>query len=99
WCTDNISSRFPNFHFHHANLSNTLYRKAGSVAAKYRFPFPAERFDFIFLTSVFTHLRPEDAKNYLGEIKRVLKTEGRVLMTFLLMTEEYPVNRKHNRTL
>jgi ubiquinone/menaquinone biosynthesis C-methylase UbiE len=98
WCVENISSRFPNFKFHHAQLKNSLYSKAGESAAKYEFPFPDKRFDFVFLTSVFTHLKPDDTENYLGEIKRVLKKDGRVLMTFYLMTEEYQVNRKNERT-
>lgn len=99
WCVENISSRFPNFHFHHAQLKNTLYSGAGDSAAKYRFPFPDKYFDFVYLTSVFTHLSPDDAENYLGEIKRALKKDGRALMSFYLMTEEYPMNRRKKRAL
>jgi SAM-dependent methyltransferase len=97
WCTENISSRFPNFQFHHVKLKNTLYSEAGEVAAKYKFPFPDQSFDFVFLTSVFTHLNPEDTENYLQEIQRVLKIKGRVVMTFYFMTEEYPLIRKNDR--
>jgi SAM-dependent methyltransferase len=99
WCVENISSRFPNFTFHHAQLKNTLYSDAGEIAAKYKFPFSDQHFDFVFLTSVFTHLNPQDTENYLEEIKRVLKINGRVLMTFFLMTEEYPLNRMNERVL
>jgi ubiquinone/menaquinone biosynthesis C-methylase UbiE len=99
WCTEHITSRYPNFTFQHAQLTNTLYSQAGERAAEYRLPFPDARFDFVFLTSVFTHLNPADADNYLREIKRVLKPGGRVLMTFYLMNETYRLNRKKKRVL
>lgn len=99
WCENNIASRFPNFRFHHAQLANTLYSKGGERASQYRFPFPDGKFDFVFLTSVFTHLNPEDTDNYLKEIKRVLKPDARVLMSFYLMTDEYAANRKQKRAL
>ncbi len=97
WCQENITSRFPNFKFHHAELTNTLYSKGGASASQYKFPFPDQKFDFVFLTSVFTHLNPEDADNYLKEIQRVLKPDARVLMSFYLMTGEYARNRKKKR--
>ena len=94
WCRKNITPRAPNFHFHHADLSNTLYNEGTGTAATYRFPFDDESFDFVYLTSVFTHLNPADAKNYLNEIRRVLAPKGRAFMTFYLLNETYEANRK-----
>ena len=43
--------------------------------------------DFVFLTSVFTHMLPPEVAHYLREIKRVLRAEGRCLATFFLLNE------------
>ncbi len=89
WCQKNITPRFDNFHFLHSDIYNKHYNPNGKVLAKdYRFPFEEASFDFVFLTSVFTHMLPEDLENYLGEIARVLKPGGRALITFFLMSEE-----------
>lgn len=96
WCTQNITSRFPNFHFHHADLANTRYPGGASKASSYRFSFADDSFDFIFLTSVFTHLNPVDTSNYLAEICRMLSSGGQVFMTFFILTDEYRRNRTKN---
>src|SRR6185503_8520050 len=41
-----------------------------------------------FLTSVFTHMLPEDFERYLCEIKRVMKPGGRFLASYVLINEE-----------
>ncbi len=89
WCQKHISSRFPNFHFSWANVFNGVYNPGGKhKASEYRFPYGDESFDFVFLTSVFTHLLPDDMQNYLSEISRVLKRTGRCLITFFLLNKE-----------
>ena len=56
WCQTHYSD-VPNFTFQHANVQNARYNKDGDVAAKdYVFPYPDNHFDFVFLTSVFTHM-------------------------------------------
>lgn len=87
WCTDHYRS-YPNFHFIHANVFNTEYNpKAVTRAADYRFPFEANSFDFIFSTSLYTHLVLKDVKTYLSEMGRVLKRDSRMWNTFLLLDE------------
>jgi SAM-dependent methyltransferase len=89
WCQKNITARYPNFEFLHADLYNKRYNPSGRYLAKeYTFPFEAESFDFIFLTSVFTHLLPDDTENYLNEIFRLLRSDGRALITFFLLNEK-----------
>lgn len=89
WCQKNITPRHPNFTFRHANIHNKLYNKAGVIkASEYKFPFADESFDFIFLTSVFTHMLPEDVRHYIAEISRVLKKTGRVLSTWFILNDE-----------
>lgn len=86
WCEENISPVNPAFSFVHQDIYNGLYNPNGThEASKYVFPFEDESFDLIFLTSVFTHLLPDDAFNYLREIRRLLKPDGRCFSTWLLL--------------
>jgi ubiquinone/menaquinone biosynthesis C-methylase UbiE len=55
-------------------------------AQEYIFPFDDESFDFVFLGSVFTHMLPRGVEGYLSEIARVLKTGGKSLTTYFLLT-------------
>ena len=52
------------------------------------FPFADASFDFVFVTSVFTHMLPNEVGNYLREIRRVLKPTGRCLITWFLLNQE-----------
>jgi SAM-dependent methyltransferase len=89
WCTEHITSRFPNFHFEVADLHNQFYNPQGKYHAEtLRFPYEDNSFDFIFLTSVFTHLFPEALRNYFSEIGRVLRKDGRSFITYLLINPE-----------
>jgi SAM-dependent methyltransferase len=89
WCQKNITSRFSNFHFLHSDVRNRYYNPDGaSDASSYRFPYEDGRFDFIFLTSVFTHMFPRDLENYSREISRVLKKNGTAFITMFLLNEE-----------
>ncbi len=89
WCTGRITPRFGNFRFQHSDVLNKHYNPGGKVAAAdYRFPYENERFDFAFLTSVFTHMFPLDLENYLRELARVLKPGGRCLVTLFLLNNE-----------
>jgi SAM-dependent methyltransferase len=88
WC-QRAYQRLPNFHFHFADIYNQAYNPAGNLrAAEYKFPFADASFDFVYLTSVFTHMLPEDMENYLGEVTRVLKPGGRCFITYFLLTSD-----------
>lgn len=89
WCEKNISRKYPNFHFRLADIFNAEYNSSGQhKASEYRFPYDDEEFDFVFATSVFTHMLPEDMENYLAEIARVLKKTRRCLITYFLLNLE-----------
>jgi len=90
WCQKVIESKYPNFHFQWIDLFNQRYNPGGKYkAAEYKFPFSAETFDFVVLGSVFTHMWPEEVKNYLSEVARVLKREGgRCLISYFLLNPE-----------
>jgi SAM-dependent methyltransferase len=83
-------SGFPNFRFHFSDIFNKYYNPKGTVSAEeYRFPFDDAQFDFVFLTSVFTHMLERDVQNYLSEIRRVLRSGGCAFITCFLLNEFY----------
>lgn len=89
WCQENISNKYPGFHFQVSDVYNKQYNPTGKYKpAEYKFLFDDASFDFIFLTSVFTHLLPLDMENYMREIKRVLRKNGRCFITYFLLNEE-----------
>lgn len=89
WCQSNISgARYPNFHFAHVDLFNKYYNQKGQLdSATFQFPYNNESFDFIFATSVFTHMLTHEVQHYLYEISRVMKAGGRAMVTFFVLDE------------
>jgi SAM-dependent methyltransferase len=72
-----------------ADIYNKYYNPSGKCeSCDFQFSYEDESFDFVFLTSVFTHMLPPDMENYFAEIARVLKPGGRCLITFFLLNEE-----------
>lgn len=100
WCKENITFHYPNFHFQHVDVFNNFYNRNGTIRPdEFIFPYDSESFHFISLTSVFTHMLPPDMEHYFSEISRVLKDEGRCLMTYFLInpeSEKYIQERKSN---
>jgi SAM-dependent methyltransferase len=89
WCQRNVTPRYPNFQFLHSDVKNKFYNPGGVYeACSYKFPYENGSFDFIFLTSVFTHMFPADLENYAREIARVLKKGGRCFVTMFLLNQE-----------
>jgi ubiquinone/menaquinone biosynthesis C-methylase UbiE len=92
WAQEAISPRFPNFNFRKVDIYNKFYNPSGILqATDFLFPYDSESFDFVFLTSVFTHLQSREVCHYLDEIYRVLRSNGRCLCTCFLLNE----NSKH----
>ena len=88
WCRNRIAPNDSRFQFILADIKNDLYNPNGKfLAREYVFPFEANQFDYIFLTSVFTHMLPEEIDQYISEISRVLKKGGRVMATFFLINK------------
>jgi len=89
WCTEEISARHPRFVFRLADIRNDLFNPKGRThPSEYVFPFGEGEFDFVFLTSVFTHMLRAELVQYLREITRTLKPGGRCLATFFLLNPE-----------
>ncbi len=89
WCNRNISREHPNFRFLHTGLFNKLYNTGAKTAAEnFVFPYRDNDFDFVFLTSVFTHMMPAEVENYIREISRVMKPGAVCLVSFFLLNAE-----------
>lgn len=89
WCDKNISSSYPNFRFRYSGLYNQLYNTSDKVdASNFVFPYAKSTFDFVFLTSVFTHMMPAEVEHYIGEISRVMKPGATCLMSFFIINCE-----------
>jgi SAM-dependent methyltransferase len=88
WCRSHISAKHPNFTFAFMDVRSHAYNPRGRYAAEdYSFEFEAREFDLVLLKSVFTHMRPAEVDNYIGEVSRILSDDGRCLMTFFLLNE------------
>lgn len=88
WCRERYAP-WPNFRFDFADLKSDWYNKDAKLTSnEYVFPYENDSFDVAFMSSVATHLLPGALANYLQESFRVLKPGGRLLVTFLLMTDQ-----------
>lgn len=82
------------------DLKNDLYNLSTEAEAEnFTFPYPENHFDSVVLTSVFTHMMPEDVQNYLTQISKVMKKEGRCLATFFLLNPEIRRFMEENKIL
>jgi SAM-dependent methyltransferase len=89
WAQGAISCTAPHFQFKHVDVYNKHYNPTGTIrGSAFRFPYPDESFDLILLTSVFTHMLPDEVRHYLDEFRRVLKPGGHCFTTCFLMNEE-----------
>ena len=89
WCRENITRRHPNFQFQMLDVYNKYYHPKGHYkASEVRFPFEDATFDFVVLTSVFTHMLPDDVAHYLSEISRVTKPGGVSYISYFLLNAE-----------
>ena len=79
------SSNFEFIHFDTANAAYASYQKE----TRSNWPIQKESIDLTTALSVWTHLKEEDAVFYFKEISRVLKPDGKAIITFFLLDELY----------
>lgn len=90
WASGNIRNDDSNIRFSHIDLRNTYYNPNGTIEpATFTFPATDNSYDFVFAWSIFTHLMPDVASQYLREIQRVLKPGKRAIFTCLIL-DGYP---------
>lgn len=88
WCGREITARRSDFEFTWAPVYNQKYNPFGSISgAEFHFPYEDGSFDFVFATSLFTHLVRAETEHYLRETARVLRPGGTCLLTFFLLDE------------
>lgn len=95
WCNKNINKKHPHFKFKFTAIYNDLYNTFSQKAEDFTFPYESEKFDKVFLFSVFTHMQILEIRRYLNEISRVLKNDGLCLATFFL----YDDSKKESGTM
>jgi SAM-dependent methyltransferase len=89
WCQENITPSYPRFRFQVADVYSPAYNPTGAQRAEdYRFPFEDASFDYVLLTSVFTHMPPGEVNHYLSEIARVLAPGGITAITWFLIDRD-----------
>jgi SAM-dependent methyltransferase len=89
WCTRHFDRE--RFEFHRSTHVSRAYRAAGSQdRSPYALPVADGSVDFVFSTSLFTHLLEDEVANYLRESWRVLKPGGHMVMNFFSMDHPPP---------
>lgn len=82
WAEKHITPHHPNFQFVHLDARSTRYNPTGAeIDETFRFPFEEEEFDLVCLYSVFSHMLADDVRAYLKDFHRILRPDGRILIT------------------
>jgi ubiquinone/menaquinone biosynthesis C-methylase UbiE len=92
WCKQRLEPQLPNFHFSLADVRIRDRNPEGVIApTAFRFPFPDNTFDLAIVSSVFTHMLPDEIENYTAQLSRVLKPDGLCFMSAFLFDSEAEV--------
>ncbi|WP_242155191.1 class I SAM-dependent methyltransferase [Aestuariivivens sediminis] len=78
----------PNFIFKHIDANNALYAN-NQLKTNVKWDINNNSIDLITALSVWTHLNENDALFYFKEIKRVLKKNGKAIITFFYLDDLY----------
>jgi SAM-dependent methyltransferase len=89
FCRRAVGGPFPHFRFEHVDVDNGMYNVGGQqTGSAVRFPCEDSFAHLVVMTSVITHLVPEDTAHYLVETARVLRPDGIALVTAFCIDEE-----------
>jgi len=88
WCRGHYDRE--RFAFYRSNHGSTAYRSARNGNSHYELPLAAESADFVFSTSLFTHLLEEQLVDYCRESYRVLKPNRAMAMACFSMDHPPP---------
>lgn len=77
-----------NFEFIYFDAFNACYAPSGKYA-KSQWPIESNSMDMVTALSVWTHFNEEDALFYFKDINRVLKPNGKAIITFFVLDELY----------
>lgn len=86
WCRGHFDPE--RFQFMQSTHSSKSYHQIGQASARFVLPQPDQSVDFVFSTSLFTHLLEPELRNYFEETARVLKEDRLMVMSFFCL--DYP---------
>jgi len=86
FCQSNF--RWPNFEFIHFDVHNARYANNQERGNK-NWSIESKSIDILAALSVWTHMIGNDAQFYLAEVSRVLKSDGKAIITFFLLDKIY----------
>lgn len=81
WCSASIASRDKRFSFYALDVANPRYSPDSQRIFDGLPHLDADSRDVIFAYSVFSHLEFRDVEVYLAEIRRILSSSGRAVIT------------------
>jgi SAM-dependent methyltransferase len=84
----NINYPKPQFNFIHMNTHNPVYASSQEIQRQ-KWNLDNDKFNLITALSVWTHLNEEDALFYFKEVERVLRPNGKAIITFFILDELY----------
>lgn len=85
WCQRSLQAHLPNVRFTWVDAYSPDQNPAGLIKSKaLAFPYPDGQFDTAIVSSVFTHMMPDEIEHYIAELARVLKPEGCCFVTAFL---------------
>jgi SAM-dependent methyltransferase len=89
WCKKYIAEKYPNFKFQCTGPRNQLHSNSGPAEnGNNALPFQDEKFDFVFVNSVFTHRMPAEVIKSISEICRVMKSGASCLISMYIVNCE-----------
>jgi SAM-dependent methyltransferase len=86
WCREHFDEEM--FSFYHSTDRSTSYNRDVGSDHAYILPVDNDEADFVFSTSLFTHLLEKEMNNYLAESFRALKPGG--IMAHSVFCTDYP---------
>jgi len=82
WCRKYISGPHPSFQFRHLNVYSERYNTNGKpIDGSFRFDYPSDYFDIVYLYGVVINMTEEHTRIYLRDIRRLVKPTGRVFIS------------------
>jgi SAM-dependent methyltransferase len=86
WCSQNITTRYPTFRFHHFDIQDEVHNPQGRLGMDdVVLPISENSADLVFMFSVATHLLGSELGAYLRLLSAALKPSGRILMSAFLL--------------
>jgi len=76
------------YEFIHLDTNNSLYTP-DEAKKRLEWPVDTSSFDLVTALSVWTHFNEDDAVFYLKEVKRVLKKNGKAIISFFILDNAY----------